>query len=80
MTDRTKKTALFACLVAFAQITTAQSQTVGPWATYRGNAQRTGSTDGLPGPAGPKVLWALKSKDHYIAAPVPAGSNENSNE
>lgn len=47
------------------------AQHVEPWATYRGNAQRTGSTDGQPGPAAPKVLWALKSKDQYIAAPVP---------
>ena len=24
-----------------------------------------------PGPAAPRVLWAMKSKDHFIAAPVP---------
>ena len=24
----------------------------GPWATYRGNSQRTGNTDGKPGPGG----------------------------
>ncbi len=47
------------------------SPAVEPWATYRGNPQRTGNTDGKPGPAAPKVLWAFKSKDHYIAAPVP---------
>lgn len=50
------------------------AQSVEPWATYRGNAQRTGHTDGQPGPAAPKVLWALKSKDHYIASPVPLGN------
>jgi outer membrane protein assembly factor BamB len=44
-----------------------------PWATYRGNPQRTGNTDGKPGPARPAVLWALKSNDHFIAAPVPHG-------
>src|SRR5262245_2653935 len=44
---------------------------VEPWATYRGNPQRTGNTDGKAGPATAKVLWALKSKDHYIASPVP---------
>jgi outer membrane protein assembly factor BamB len=44
-----------------------------PWATYRGNPQRTGNTDGQAGSANPKVLWVLKSKDHYIASPVPAG-------
>jgi outer membrane protein assembly factor BamB len=51
-----------------------QAQTPEPWATYRGNAQRTASTDGQPGPAAPKILWTLKSKDQYIAAPVPVGN------
>src|SRR5437867_4433195 len=51
----------------------ARAQSEEPWATYRGNAQRTGNTDGQAGPAQPKILWALKSKDHYIASPVPAG-------
>ncbi|MBX9579918.1 MAG: PQQ-binding-like beta-propeller repeat protein, partial [Gemmataceae bacterium] len=45
----------------------------GPWATYRGNPQRTGNTDGKPGPNPPAVLWALKSQDHFVAAPVPVG-------
>ncbi|MBI3409895.1 MAG: PQQ-binding-like beta-propeller repeat protein [Planctomycetes bacterium] len=44
------------------------------WSTYRGNAQRTGNTDGLAGPENPKLLWVLKSKDNYIASPVPAGA------
>jgi outer membrane protein assembly factor BamB len=46
-----------------------------PWATYRGNPQRTGNGDGKPGPAVPAVLWAYKSQDHYIASPVPSGTN-----
>jgi outer membrane protein assembly factor BamB len=46
---------------------------VEPWATYRGNPQRTGHTDGMAGPQTPKILWVQKSKDHYIASPVPAG-------
>ncbi len=41
------------------------------WATYRGNPQRTGNTDGKAGPDSPAVLWAVKSKDHFVAAPVP---------
>ena len=46
------------------------------WPTYRGNPQRTGNTDGKPGPAAPTVLWAVKSKsDQYIASPVPVGTN-----
>src|SRR3954452_22907151 len=45
----------------------------GPWATYRGNPQRTGNTDGVAGPAQPAVLWAMKSQDHFIASPVPVG-------
>lgn len=40
------------------------------WSTYRGNAQRTGNTDGKPGPDKPGVAWIHKSKDHYVAAPV----------
>jgi outer membrane protein assembly factor BamB len=44
------------------------------WATYRGNAQRTGNTDGLPGPSAPKVLWAFKSQEHFIASPLPLGN------
>jgi outer membrane protein assembly factor BamB len=41
------------------------------WATYRGNAQRTGNTDGKAGPDAPSVLWSVKSTDHFIASPVP---------
>jgi outer membrane protein assembly factor BamB len=44
-----------------------------PWATYRGNSERTGNTDGKAGPAAPKVLWVLKSEEHFVAAPVPLG-------
>lgn len=44
-----------------------------PWATYRGNAARTACTDGLAGPAAPRVLWAFKAQEHFIAAPVPHG-------
>lgn len=45
-----------------------------PWATYRGNSQRTGNTDNTAGPkTKPRVLWALKSREHYIASPVPTG-------
>ncbi len=43
----------------------------GPWGTYRGNRERTGNTDNLPGPATPAVLWMVKSTDHFLAAPVP---------
>jgi outer membrane protein assembly factor BamB len=45
----------------------------GEWSTYRGNAQRTGNVDGLDGPAAPKVLWVLKSQDHFVASPAPFG-------
>jgi len=64
--------ALVAGLVGWAGALSAQ--TVEPWSTYRGNPQRTGNTDGTPGPEQPKILWVLKSKDHYIASPVPAGN------
>jgi outer membrane protein assembly factor BamB len=53
---------------------TIRGQPIEPWSTYRGNAQRTAHTDIQPGPATPKILWALKSKDHHIASPVPLGN------
>ncbi|MBY0460215.1 MAG: PQQ-binding-like beta-propeller repeat protein, partial [Gemmataceae bacterium] len=42
-----------------------------PWATYRGNPQRTGNTDNTAGPDKPAIIWSIKSTDHFIAAPVP---------
>src|SRR5688572_23452544 len=65
--------ATLALLAALAVTTSAAAQSIEPWATYRGNPQRTGSTDGKAGPAAPKILWAMKSEDHYIASPVPDG-------
>jgi outer membrane protein assembly factor BamB len=50
-----------------------EASAVEPWATYRGNPQRTGNTDGKAGPASPKIAWVFKSKDHFIASPVPSG-------
>jgi outer membrane protein assembly factor BamB len=41
-----------------------------PWTTYRSNPQRTGNAEGKPGPAAPRILWAMKSKDHFVASPV----------
>lgn len=41
------------------------------WPTYRGHARRAGCADGQEGPKAPAVLWALKAKEHFIAAPVP---------
>ncbi len=49
------------------------TQAAQPWTTYRGNSERTACTDGKAGPATPKVLWAFKSQDHFIATPVPFG-------
>jgi outer membrane protein assembly factor BamB len=43
------------------------------WTTYRGNPQRTGCTDGMPGPASAKVLWVLPAKEHFVASPLPFG-------
>jgi outer membrane protein assembly factor BamB len=60
--------------LAVAFLSPARGQSPDAWSTYRGNPQRTAHTDGQPGPAAPKVLWTLKSKDHYIASPVPVGN------
>ena len=43
------------------------------WSTYRGNPQRTGVSDDKAGPTVPKVQWAWKTKEHFLAAPVPDG-------
>ncbi len=43
-----------------------------PWSTYRGNAQRTGNTDGKAGPASPAVLWTHRGQNHFVAAPTPS--------
>jgi outer membrane protein assembly factor BamB len=43
----------------------------GDWPASRGNAQRTGNVDGLPGPKSPHVLWVHESTDHYVSAPSP---------
>jgi len=40
------------------------------WATARGNPQRTGNVDGLPGPKKPNVLWIYKTSQHFVASPV----------
>src|SRR4051794_22491063 len=63
---------LAGALVALGLVGPAWSAEQG-WSTYRGNLQRTGNTDDRPGPAAPRVLWAMKSRDHFIASPVPCG-------
>jgi outer membrane protein assembly factor BamB len=50
-----------------------QTSAAEPWTTFRGNAQRTGCTDGKDGPKTPAVVWFYKSQDHFIAAPLPYG-------
>ncbi|HEX8914827.1 MAG TPA: PQQ-binding-like beta-propeller repeat protein [Humisphaera sp.] len=42
------------------------------WVTHRGNPERTGNQDNQPGPAAPKVRWAYKAAQHFIASPVPS--------
>lgn len=56
-----------------ASLTLAATATAADWPTARGNAQRTGNIDGQPGPRAPGVLWAYKSPEHFVAAPVPGG-------
>src|SRR5579872_937867 len=51
----------------------AQASARGDWLTHRGNPQRTGAADDQPGPKSPKVLWIHKTREHYVAAPVPGG-------
>jgi outer membrane protein assembly factor BamB len=60
----------FLCVLC---VSVVSSDAAEPWTTYRGNSQRTASTDGMPGPKMPKVLWALPSREHFIASPLPVG-------
>jgi outer membrane protein assembly factor BamB len=43
------------------------------WTSHRGGPARTGNVDGKAGPAAPKILWAYRSKEHYLAPPSLAG-------
>jgi outer membrane protein assembly factor BamB len=63
---------IFSRLLAALALPLVASLTVAaePWTTYRSDPRRTGNADGKAGPAAPRVLWAMKSKDHFIAAPV----------
>jgi outer membrane protein assembly factor BamB len=57
--------------VAFLLLTAALGTARGDWLTHRGNAQRTGAADDLPGPKSANVLWVHKTREHFVAAPVP---------
>lgn len=46
-----------------------------PWATYRGNSQRTACTDNQPVTDQPVILWTQKGKDHFVAAAVPSANH-----
>jgi len=63
----------FAFFSCFSCISWLNSSSAAEWTTARGNAQRTGCVDNIPGPASPKVLWVYKSQDHFLASPVPDG-------
>ena len=47
----------------------------GDWPAHRGGPARTGNVDGKPGPAQPKVLWVLRSKDQFLA-PMSVGAGK----
>ncbi len=63
----------FICVHLCSCVANSSAAEPGPWATYRGNSARAGNTDGKVGPVVPRVHWAQKSRDHFIAAPVPYG-------
>src|SRR5688572_5158567 len=43
------------------------------WPSHRGGPARTGNVDGKAGPAAPKILWAYRSKEQFLAPPSLAG-------
>ena len=63
----------FSCLCALCVFVVNSFAAETGWTMYRGNAQRTGNTDGQAGPASPAVLWVMPSKEHFVASPTPAG-------
>jgi outer membrane protein assembly factor BamB len=73
MWSRSRLCLIHLCLLVVLGASAVEAFPAEPWSTYRGNIYRTGNTDNIPGPTAPKVLWALKSQEHYIAAPVPFG-------
>src|SRR5438067_120812 len=74
--QRRKSAALHSVAVCLFVFFVADSSSAAePWSTYRGNTQRTGNTDNVAGPTAPKVLWVLKSQEHFIAAPLPFGDH-----
>jgi hypothetical protein len=56
--------------IAIVLIPAVAASSAEPWTTYRADPQRSGCADGKPGPASPRVLWAMKTKEHFIASPV----------
>jgi outer membrane protein assembly factor BamB len=58
-----------ALLVSLCVSATAGSQ---DWPAHRGGPARAGCADGKAGPAAPKVLWVLRSKEQFLA-PLSAG-------
>src|SRR6266853_6107335 len=71
--SRTARRAVMALGWPVLILTTALGVARGEWPTHRGNSQRTGAADDQPGPKSPKVLWVHKTREHYVAAPVPGG-------
>ena len=72
MDRRNKHSLCFLCVLCVFVVNHASAAEPG-WSTYRGNAHRTGNTDGKAGPANPAVLWVQQSKEHFIASPTPDG-------
>lgn len=59
------------CLALTLSLALSPASAQEPWSTYRGNPQRTGNSDGQAGPATPKLLWVMKTREHFVASAVP---------
>jgi outer membrane protein assembly factor BamB len=72
MIDRRPYTfAVAAALAALAVLAACGTAGAADWLTARGNPQRTGNVDDIPGPKAPKVLWVYKAAEDFVAPPVP---------
>ncbi len=63
--------AIFPLSLLLGMVSAPYATTAEPWSTYRANPQRTANLDGKAGPERPQLLWAVPSKEHHVASPVP---------
>lgn len=63
-------------IVAFVAIAFALAAPVqAEWTSHRGGPERTGCSDGKPGPKSLKVQWVHRGREQFVASPVADGNS-----